>query len=371
MRLFICIFLIVWLSGGLLAAFAQNATPRSGFAVVTLVSGNIAGLVGSETLRNQTSSGIEQAAMPPSPLITTASILVPVGAVGDNTSAIAIANPSTGSGGLNLVLTDNAGTVVLNVTVQLGPRRQFSKFINDLFGTQPAAFNTPLLLTVSSEIPVSIVALNFRGEEFTSIPLVSLSPPTPVAVQPLSGNVVISPLPIEGCLTPPVRTVIPPSAANGFGLGVAPLPTPVITCLTPAGVQTITPPSSSTGVPPGFGLGLPPTPPPAATFFSPPFTVSNSPVPTVTSPTTAAVVSPQAPATPSIGGNAALVFPQIVTGGGWSTEIVLGNSSAGAQIVRIDFFSSDGLATNSLTDIAIPPRGVFFFSSEGSATTGN
>jgi len=71
-------------------------------------------------------------------------------------------------------------------------------------------------LTVSSEIAVSIVALNFRGEEFTSIPLVSLSPPTQVAVQPLSGNVVLSPVPIAGCLTPPVQTVIPPSAANEF-----------------------------------------------------------------------------------------------------------------------------------------------------------
>src|SRR5262249_17964229 len=146
----------------------------------------------------------------------------------------------------------------------------------------------------------SIIALNFRGEEFTSVPLVSLSPPTPIAVQPSSGNVVISPVPIETCLTPPVQTVVPPSASNGFGLGVVPQPTFVITCLTSAGVQTITPPSSST-VPPGFGLGLPPTPPPAATFFSPPLTISNSPVPTVTSPTPT-VVNPQAPATLSIGG---------------------------------------------------------------------
>ena len=370
-RSFVSIVLIVWFSGGLLGGFAQNTTPRSGFAIVTLLSGNIAGLVGTETLRNRTSSGIEQAAMPPSPLITTASIPVPVGVVGENTTAIAIANPSAGSGGVNLVLTDNVGNVVLNVVVQLGPRRQFAKFLNELFGTQSLAFNTPLLLTVSSEIPVSIVALNFRGEEFTSIPLVSLSPPTPVAVQPLTGSVVISPVPIETCLTPPVQTFVPPSASNGFGLGVVPLPTPVITCLTPAGVQIITPPSSSTGVLPGFGLGVPPTPPPAATFFSPPFTISNSPVPTVTSPTTTTVVSPQAPTTASIGGNAALVFPQVVTGGAWSTDIVLGNSSTGTQVVRIDFFSSDGLATNSLTDIAIPPRGVFFFSSETSATTGN
>src|SRR5437867_11149995 len=308
MRSFIGFFLIVWSSETLLAGFTPDTTPRSGFALVTLVSGNIAGLVGTETLRNRTGSGIEQAIMPPSPVITTASHLVPVGAVGENTTAIAIANPSSGSGSVNLVLTDRIGAVVLNVILQLGPHGQFAKYLNEFFAAQPAAFSTPLLLTVSSEIPVSIVAINFRGEEFTSIPLVSLSPPTPVAVQPLTGSVVISPVPIETCLTPPVQTFVPPSASNGFGLGVVPLPTPVIVCLTPAGVQTITPPSSSTsGVPPGFGLGLPPTPPPAATFFSPPFTI----VPTVTSPTTTTAVSPLAPSTASIGGNAALVFPQV------------------------------------------------------------
>jgi len=337
MRSFIGFFLIVWSSGTLLAGFAENTTPSSGFALVTLVSGNVAGLVGTETLRNRTTSGVEQAVMPPSPLVTTASILVPVGAVGENTTAIAIANPSIASGGVNLILTDNIGTVVLNVVVQLGPRGQLAKYLNEFFATQAVAFSTPLLLTVSSEIPVSIVAFNFRGEEFASIPLVSLSAPIPVAVQPLS---------IETCSTPTTL----PTAASGFGLGVAPSPRCSI-----IGVQTVTPPSA---VQPGFGLGLPPATPPTAIFFTPPVTVSNSPVPTVTSAT-------------AIGGTATLVFPQVVTGGAWSTDIVLGNTSAGTQTVRIDFFSPDGFVTGSLTDITIPARGVFFFSSEVSATTGN
>jgi hypothetical protein len=349
MRSFIGFFLIVWSSGTLLAGFAENTTPSSGFALVTLVSGNVAGLVGTETLRNRTTSGVEQAVMPPSPLVTTASILVPVGAVGENTTAIAIANPSIASGGVNLILTDNIGTVVLNVVVQLGPRGQLAKYLNEFFATQAVAFSTPLLLTVSSEIPVSIVAFNFRGEEFASIPLVSLSAPIPVAVQPLS---------IETCSTPTTL----PTAANGFGLGVAPSPPCSI-----IGVQTVTPPSA---VQPGFGLGLPPATPPTAIFFTPPVTVSNSPVPAVTSSTTT-VINSQAPASASVGGTAALVFPQVVTGGTWSTDIVLGNTSAGTQSVRIDFFSPDGFLTGSLTEITIPPRGVFFFSSEVSATTGN
>jgi len=86
--------------------------------------------------------------------------------------------------------------------------------------------------------------------------------------------------------------------------------------------------------------------------FSIPATVSNSPVST----------------RPTIGGLASLVFPQVATGGDWSTEIAIGNTSAGLQSVRVDFFRSDGLETNSLTNVVIPPRGVVFFSADPAGT---
>src|SRR5262249_22517068 len=94
--------------------------------------------------------------------------------------------------------------------IELGPFAQFSNFLDELFSTPPAAFSTPLLLTVSSEIPVSILALNFRSADFASIPLTSLSAPSLVPVQ--------SPTPIP----------VIPTASNGFGLGLAAMPTPVI-----------------------------------------------------------------------------------------------------------------------------------------------
>jgi hypothetical protein len=58
------------------------------------------------------------------------------------------------------------------------------------------------------------------------------------------------------------------------------------------------------------------------------------------------------------------VFPQIVTGGGWSTELAIGNTSAGSQSIRIDFFGSDGSVATSLTSILIPPRGVVFITAD-------
>ena len=99
-------------------------------------------------------------------------------------TAIAIANPSIGSGGVNLVLTNTVGGFVADATIQLGPREQFSRFLNEIFPLQ-VGVSTPLLLTVSAELPVAILALNFQGEDFAQIPLTSLSFPTPVPAQPL------------------------------------------------------------------------------------------------------------------------------------------------------------------------------------------
>jgi hypothetical protein len=291
-RFAIRLVLALCISGTLLTAFAQGTTVQSGFAIATLVSGNIAGLVATENLINTTGFGFEHAIVAPSSLITTASLLVPVGPVGGNTTAIAIANPSSGTGAVNLVLTDNMGAVVLNTAIQLGPFAQFSKFLDELFSAEPGVFSTPLLLTVSSEIPVSILALNFRTADFASVPLTTLSAPSPVPVIPQNLTSAI------------------PTASNGFGLGVAGPTTPV---------QPISAPMTTTG---------------AATQ------------------------------TVTIGGSAALVFAQIASGGGWSTEIAIGNTSSAPQIVRVDFFSKNGLTAGSLTDIVIPPQGVFFFSTD-------
>jgi len=260
------------LCGDLLSVFAED-TPRSGFAIVTLVSGNIAGLITTETLTNTTPFAIAHTTVAPSPLLTSASMIVPVGGPGEDTTGVAITNPSSGTGGVNLLLTDSLGQVVLNLIVPLGPNGHFSRFLNEFFAEQPE-FSTPLLLTMSSEIPVAILALNFRpGGDFTAIPLTSLSTPTPVPSQPAT-------------------------------------PTPTFTTVSAV---------------PGFGIGLPPNPP------------------------------------ARIGGFASVLFPQVATGGGWSTEIAIANTSFANQQVRIDFFGPDGLHTASIPNISIPIQGVFFF----------
>jgi hypothetical protein len=312
MHSFMRAFFTLCASGILLAApaFAQDSTIHTGFAIVTLESGNVAGLFGTETLINQTASGTEQTVVAPSPLVTTASLLVHIGSGTEDTTALALANPSSGSGGVNLILTDTLGSVVLNNVINLGPFGQVSKFISDLFPIQPPpAFTTPLLLTISSEIPIGILALDFRGTDFAALPLTSLTTPFPVPVQPVNPILPTTPL-------TPTATTVP----------------------------------STTGVFPGFGLGV-------ATPIVPIPIVPTTVPTTVTNQTLT-------PTTATIGGASSLMFTQVAFGGGWSSTIAVANTSSGLQTVRIDFFGANGLSINSLTNIVIQPLGVFVFSTD-------
>jgi hypothetical protein len=67
------------------------------------------------------------------------------------------------------------------------------------------------------------------------------------------------------------------------------------------------------------------------------------------------------------GGPGAVLLPQIAVGAGWTTEIVLTNTSIGPVSVRLDLFGPGGALLNlplnistggSLSNIAIPPNGV-------------
>jgi hypothetical protein len=133
--------------------------------------------------------------------------------------------------------------------------------------------------------------LNFRPNDFASIPLTSLAFPTP----------------------PPIQT-IPPVAFNGQPLSLG-------------STQLVV-----SGAAQAVAFGPPATTPPV-----------------------------------TIGGATSIVFAHVATGGPWSTEIALGNTSTAIQTLRIDFFGPDGLSTGSVTDIVIPARGVFFFSTDPQA----
>ena len=88
MKFVICILSMMcvgWLAPGL---SAQDTTPSNGFAVVTVVSGNIAGLVATETLIHNDGVQTDHAAVGPSVLVTNGSFLVTVGPIDENTTFV-------------------------------------------------------------------------------------------------------------------------------------------------------------------------------------------------------------------------------------------------------------------------------------------
>jgi len=296
MRSIIRVLLLICCSGHLLSVFAQRTVTRSGFAVVTAVSGNVSSLTATESLRIDNRFDVAQVVVGPSPLINSGSILVNVGSgIGIPRTAIAIANPSIDSGNVNLSLTDPRGGIIMVTTVHLGPRGQVARFLNDLFPVPPEV-GSPLLLKLSSSIPVAVLAFDFVGIDFASIPITTSSVPTSIPDQP---NIPGSPFPPIGTI-PPIGSPIPP---------INPIP--------PLG--PVIPPVVTTG-------GI--------------------------------------PTSPNIIGGNALVFAQVAAGGVWSTEISVGNTSDVQQFIRVDFFGSDGAIFGSFANIAIPPRGVVFVSTD-------
>jgi hypothetical protein len=70
---------------------------------------------------------------------------------------------------------------------------------------------------------------------------------------------------------------------------------------------------------------------------------------------------------PNVGGAGALLFPQFVTGGGWSTEIAITNTSSASMTVRLDVFTQggapltltlNGQTASSFTNLVIPANGI-------------
>jgi hypothetical protein len=78
---------------------------------------------------------------------------------------------------------------------------------------------------------------------------------------------------------------------------------------------------------------------------------------------------------PSVGGSDSVILPQFASGGGWSSEIVISNTTAIPATVRVDLFKQDGtpLTTSlngqvgsSFTNLVIPPEGILIQTNDDS-----
>lgn len=287
-------------------------TLQTGFAVITPRSGTGQGLTVSEVFAEQIDTNVFQTSVVASPLITLTGVTVIVNPAAALDIGIAIVNPNASPAVVTFNLRDQQGATTAASTITIGARQQISRFVTEIFFGNPV-FPQPLsgLLFISSNVPVAVMALAFNGPGFTALPVASQ----------LSANNVFT------VASPFFSTPIIPATAT-FGLPpLSPIP----------------PLTTSTGL---FTAG---------TQFG---GVSTSPFVAGSS---VNFVFPQLAF--GVGGTGALVLPQVVTGGGFGTQITIANTFPFSQTVRIDFFNPLGSPLilpfgSTVSDIVIAAGGV-------------
>jgi hypothetical protein len=262
MRTLVLAFSAILLS--VVTAFSQTQTVRVGYAVITPSAPTATGMVAQETfLQTREQDTLAVGVFPPV-LMTNAIMPVDRSVRASTTLGVAFANPNAALASVTLTLRRSDGTLFSTSTFTISGRRQISRLITELFPNPPAGgFSTQVAvpaeftgtLLVNSTIPISIVGLRFRGQNFSTTPVTDLAP-------------VFEPLP--------------------------------------------------------------------------------------------AIIS-------GVGGLGAVMFPQFVVGGGWSTEFVIINTTSSNLTIRLDVFTTEGTALNvvvnnqtgnSFTNLLVPANGV-------------
>jgi hypothetical protein len=169
----------------------DKAPLKSGYAVITPSGGT--GLVVFETFgwRRGGDAGTPQAGVLPPDLTTNAVLFVDSKGRLSKDLGVAIVNPNTSDQNVNLTLRGSDGKQLGTTKgVTVPARQQNVTFLRQLFADQasiPRDVTGTVAITSagSSNLPVSVIGLRFRGANFSTVPVTNLS-----------GNV--GPLPVIG-----------------------------------------------------------------------------------------------------------------------------------------------------------------------------
>ncbi len=154
---------------------------QAGYAIVTPSSGDAGGLRALETFGFKRGRDTMQAVVVPGALTKTGNLFINVSKRLVRDIGLAISNP----GGLDARLTfearDEQGFMVASTTIFIPPRRQISRFVSEIFAGH-ANFPDELIgsLTLTSNRHVAIVAIRFRGDTFSTLPITDVSTSIPV-----------------------------------------------------------------------------------------------------------------------------------------------------------------------------------------------
>jgi hypothetical protein len=180
MRKVLGIFTLILVSA--LVAFPQvrddhddNGPVLSGYAVIT-PSAPTNAMVVFETFGLRRTAETTQAGVLPADLTTNAVMFVSSsGRLGRNLG-VAIVNPNSASVNVTLTLRRDDGTQAATTTLAIPALNQTSRFVTELFAGQPAVASDFMgTMSLVSSAPIAAIGLRFRGLNFSTLPITSLS----------------------------------------------------------------------------------------------------------------------------------------------------------------------------------------------------
>ena len=185
------------------SAHHDNTPVQTGYAVVTPTSAATAGLVVFETFGKRRGTDTTQAGVLPANMTMHAILVVSTSGRLSRNLGVAIANPGPTAAHITLSLRDDGGATLATETLTVNSLNQTAKFVTELFSSQPSVpSDLTGTLDISSDLPVAVIGLRFRGQNFSTLPATNLSVPTPVPV-------------ISPGIGGPAAVILPQFAARG------------------------------------------------------------------------------------------------------------------------------------------------------------
>jgi hypothetical protein len=156
---------------------------KAGYAVITPTSTATEGLVVFATFGELHGTIATQAGVLPSEMTKHAMLFVSTCGRLSRNLGVAIANPGASDANVTLTLRDDKGATVATKTFVVAKLTQAAKFVTELFDTHPTiAREFTGTLDITSDLPVAVIGLRFRGANFSTLPATNLSLPIPVPV---------------------------------------------------------------------------------------------------------------------------------------------------------------------------------------------
>jgi hypothetical protein len=176
---------LILMVGAAISASAQSIDGplQVGYVTVTHETPSTEGLSVFETFGLQRGGATTQAGVVSSVMTTKGVLAVTANRGLSRDLGLAMVNPynpNNGSANVTLTLKDSQGNTIATKSLTLTPLQHTSQFISQFFSDRSELQDFTGTVTFESSLPLAVVGLRFRGENFSTLPVIPLGPVTSV-----------------------------------------------------------------------------------------------------------------------------------------------------------------------------------------------